>query len=67
VDAVEDGGTGILVPPSDSRALRAAAARLLVDPALCEKQGNAARLRLGAARTSADILAVYEAAGVLAG
>jgi len=41
LDAVEDGVTGLLVPPRDPAALRAAIERLLEDPAL--------RLRLGAA------------------
>lgn len=43
VDAVEDGVTGLLVPPGDTRALRAAIERLLGDPELRARLGAAAR------------------------
>jgi glycosyltransferase involved in cell wall biosynthesis len=43
LDAVEDGVTGLLVPPGDAKALRAALERLLGDPALRERLGSAAR------------------------
>lgn len=42
-DAVEDGVTGLLVPPRDTAALRAALVRLLEDPALRRRLGAAAR------------------------
>jgi len=42
-EAVEDGVTGILVPPRDPVALRAAIERLLGDPVLRGRQGQAAR------------------------
>jgi glycosyltransferase involved in cell wall biosynthesis len=45
VDAVEDGVTGILVPPRDPKALRAALERLLDDPDLRRRLGEAARER----------------------
>ena len=45
VDAVEDGVTGLLVPPCDSRALRAELERLLADPSLRSRLGGAARER----------------------
>jgi SAM-dependent methyltransferase len=45
VDAVEDGATGLLVPPRDPRALRAAIERLLADPAARDRLGKAARRR----------------------
>ena len=45
VDAVEDGVTGLLVPPCDSRALRAELERLLADPSLRSRLGVAARER----------------------
>jgi glycosyltransferase involved in cell wall biosynthesis len=45
VDAVEDGVTGLLVPPRDPAALRAGLERLLADRALCERMGAAGRER----------------------
>jgi glycosyltransferase involved in cell wall biosynthesis len=45
VDAVEDGSTGLLVPPRDPAALRAAVERLLADPELRRRLGAAARDR----------------------
>lgn len=42
-DAVEDGVTGLLVPPRDSQALRAAIERLLGDRELRNRLGGAAR------------------------
>ena len=46
VDAVEDGVTGLLVPPRDAAALRAALERLLGDPELRRSLGAAARERV---------------------
>lgn len=43
VDAVEDGVSGLLIPPRDPRALAAAWARLNADPALRQRLGAAAR------------------------
>ena len=45
VDAVEDGVTGLLVPPGDVRALREALERLLADADLRARLGAAARAR----------------------
>lgn len=45
VDAVVDGETGLLVPPGDIAALRAAVERLLADRNLRERLGAAARAR----------------------
>ena len=42
-DVVADGVNGLLVPPNDPRALQAAIARLLSDPALARRLGAAAR------------------------
>lgn len=44
-DAVRDGDNGLLVPPSDPRALGAALERLLGDPALRARLGSAGRER----------------------
>lgn len=44
-DAVVNGGTGILVPPRDSTALRRALSGLLDDPARCGAMGVAAKHR----------------------
>ncbi len=44
-DAVEDGVTGLLVPPGDARSLRAAIERLLSDRELRQRLGAAARDR----------------------
>jgi glycosyltransferase involved in cell wall biosynthesis len=44
-DLVVDGETGVLVPPGDSAALRAALERLLGDPELRRRLGAAARAR----------------------
>lgn len=44
-EAVVDGETGLLVAPGDSPALTAAFARLLDDPALCRRLGEAGRAR----------------------
>lgn len=45
-DIVADGESGLLVPPGDPAALRAAVQRLLNDPALRERMGQAGRQRV---------------------
>jgi glycosyltransferase involved in cell wall biosynthesis len=50
-DAVEDGVTGLLVPPRDTMALRAALGRLLAEPGLRARLGAAARERTLAGST----------------
>ena len=45
LDLVEDGVTGLLVPPGDVAALRSALERLLADPELRARLGAAARAR----------------------
>ncbi len=47
LDAVEDGVTGLLVPPRDPRALRAAIERLLADADLRRRLGETARAAAG--------------------
>jgi glycosyltransferase involved in cell wall biosynthesis len=62
-DAVEDGVTGLLVPPRDPAALRAALERLLADAALRERLGAAARVqareRFGPEAERAALLVAY--------
>ncbi len=65
-DAVEHGVTGLLVPPHDSAALRSALERLLADPELRRRLGEAAREKARAsfswdAATSATIAAYRDA------
>ncbi len=45
-EIVEDGVTGILVPPADPNALRDALSRLLSDRDLCRRMGEAGRRRV---------------------
>ena len=45
LELVDDGETGLLVPPRDAPALREAVQRLLDDPELRERLGHAARVR----------------------
>jgi glycosyltransferase involved in cell wall biosynthesis len=65
LDLVEDGVTGLLVPPRDPAALRAALERLLGDPELRDRLGAAARERarerLGWDATTEALVAVYRA------
>jgi glycosyltransferase involved in cell wall biosynthesis len=67
-DAIEDGVDGLLVPPRDPAALRAALERLLADPALRARLGAAARSRAERAfspESEGEALAgVYRAATV---
>ena len=65
-DAVEHERTGLLVPPGDPAALRAAIERLLTDATLRARLGAAARERAGErfswTAATAATLAAYEAA-----
>jgi glycosyltransferase involved in cell wall biosynthesis len=68
LDLVVDGETGLLVPPRDPPALRAALERLLADEELRRRLGAAGRERAGAAfgwpRATDALLAAYaDAAG----
>ncbi len=66
LDAIAHEQTGLLVPPGDAGALRAAVERLLSDPALRARLGAAARERAGEefswAKATAATLSAYEAA-----
>jgi glycosyltransferase involved in cell wall biosynthesis len=65
-EAVEDGRTGLIVPPRDERALAQAVSRLLADPALAREMGSAGRRKLerewSPAGVAEQTLRVYEAA-----
>ena len=68
LDAVEDGVTGVRVPPGDVQALRAAVESLLADPGLRRRLGAAAREHARerfswAAATEATLRAYREALG----
>jgi glycosyltransferase involved in cell wall biosynthesis len=62
-EVVEDGVTGLLVPPRDHRAMAAAIVRLLSDDELRRRMGEAGRARVGARftveRMIAETAAVY--------
>jgi len=66
LDLVVDGRTGVLVPPRDVPALRAALERLLRDPELRRELGAAGRARVselcGWDRVTAATIAAYEEA-----
>ena len=63
-DLVVDGVTGLLVPPGDPAALRAALERLLAEPELRRRLGTAARARVAERcsweRVTAATLGAYE-------
>jgi glycosyltransferase involved in cell wall biosynthesis len=60
-ELVEDGVSGLLVPPGDAHALQVAIGRLLYDAHLCRDMGEAGRLRV-AAEFSSDSEAAWLAA-----
>ena len=65
-DAIEDGITGLVVPPGEVAALREALERLLADSALRDELGSAGRAKARAsyawnAATAATIAAYREA------
>ena len=60
-ELIEDGATGLLVPPESIEALAASLARLLADPALAAKLGAAGRERISRHFTSEAMLDRMEA------
>jgi glycosyltransferase involved in cell wall biosynthesis len=66
VDMIEDGVSGVLVPPGDSAALAAAIRRLLADPRLRAELGEAGRERVRrftASSVAARVENVYQEVG----
>ena len=63
-EAIADGATGLLVPPGDSAAAAVAIARLLDNPALARRFGDAGRARVtrdfAQARRAAQLLALWQ-------
>jgi len=63
-EAVTDGVNGLLPPPGDPRAMAVALLRLLEDPPLARRMGEAGRTRaeeFGARKMICDVAALYEA------
>ncbi len=60
---VEDGETGLIVPPADSAALAESVARLLADPPAARRMGEAGRAvvreRFGVARMVSETAELY--------
>ncbi len=56
-EIIEDGRTGLLVPPRDHQALEGAIRRVLRDPALAAQMGSAGRARVAARFTVENMLA----------
>lgn len=66
-DMIEDGETGLLVPPKDAKTLAEKLLTLLADPDLCRRLGENAREKAAAEYSMEEsinrLLAVYEAIG----
>jgi glycosyltransferase involved in cell wall biosynthesis len=60
VDVIEDGATGVLVPPRDPEALAEALLRLLGDPDRARRLGAAARERARAEHSLEGMVARYQ-------
>ena len=60
-DAVREGATGLLVPPSDPSRLAGAIARLHAEPALRAKLGTAARAAAQSGYSASAVISQVEA------
>jgi glycosyltransferase involved in cell wall biosynthesis len=60
-DVVADGETGFLVTPGDADGLRQAIQRLIDEPGLKQRMGNAARLRLANLFSASSVVPRFEA------
>jgi glycosyltransferase involved in cell wall biosynthesis len=61
-DVVVDGETGFLVPPGEEEPLRAALARLIADPALRQRLGEAAQQRVRRVFSPEAVVPMFEQA-----
>ena len=61
VDVIDDGRTGLLVPPADASALESALRRLLEDPVARDEMGRAGRAEALARFDERDAVAKYRA------
>src|SRR5262249_3077047 len=63
-EAVEDGVTGLVVPPADAGTLAGAVRTLLLDPVLCQAMGKAGQARVerrfSVRARAARVLSLYE-------
>ncbi len=59
-DLIADGETGFLVPPNDASALRRAMARLIADPELRARMGEAAGRRAAQFKAKAVVSEIEE-------
>ena len=66
-DLVADGATGLLVPPADPAALRAALGRIVDEPDLARRMGDAGRERVAAFTATSVIGRIEGIYGELAG
>ncbi|MGH9580525.1 MAG: glycosyltransferase, partial [Terriglobales bacterium] len=59
-EVLEDGATGVLVPPADAEALAGGICRVLNDPTLCVRLGEKARAHIEARYSVSQMIQQYE-------